>query len=671
MTRGYRRADTGDGQGLQISLDEPVQKPRMARKDSAYFTADELNIIRPWRVGFRDILGRDVDARASYLRQYVFPPLLSYWYNNPDTTGRTAPENIGIWTDRIAEYTARNWKSRHQLYQLPTLRVTMSDYFYNYHYDQLYNEVKKIVQAEEGPEAEVTSIKVMKKRHAAVRNIHDRSTPSEWAKFEDARKLVKERGYTDDLKKRNFAKHGMAQLKQAQHLLQLELGIASVQFYVAEVADGSVNLGLAENIAQTYGFITAQSFQDKHTEEISTFAALISAYVRDLKMITAGGIAAAGHGEEATTKAAAVTSMLTTPTGYPILPEGCADLDRATKENLWKAFTLAHYRLASNDPSCASVPWTQINNNGLSNYVDPQYLPLATYPDFKFTAYRQTNPNQLRQFFIETLKRQQDLGPEKSFRFQAVYNGIHNTIVQARYPEETIQDVMIPAAENNPMFANVMRGKQGKRKRRGKAGEREVQVEVDRDGGADIIPTNEITQTDGEPAILCSPTGERVAADKQGECGGADIQPTEVQVDGATAATLPTPAITPAAMSQDQQDGAQKKPKKKRPKQKRKKRTPVDEAQEDNEHANAEASCRASMPEIPQIDGEAGAAGLHVPAADSSIQPRRATRQTTKSGGPAEKYPTPFSERSPTPAANSEQHLRSSSRLRLRKKNTQ
>lgn len=80
----------------------------------------------------------------------------------------------------------------------------MSDYFYNYHYDQLYNEVKKIVQAEEGPEAEVTSIKVMKKRHAAVRNIHDRSTPSEWAKFEDARKLVKERGYTDDLKKQYF-----------------------------------------------------------------------------------------------------------------------------------------------------------------------------------------------------------------------------------------------------------------------------------------------------------------------------------------------------------------------------------------------------------------------------------------------------------------------------------
>ncbi|KAF9032370.1 hypothetical protein BJ165DRAFT_1535063 [Panaeolus papilionaceus] len=649
MLLTFEPGEDGEGHILEAEDNQPVPKQHMARKDAKYFTSEELNLIKPYRQGYRDLPGRDYDAQATYLRKYIFPPLLSHWYRNPSTKGRTEAGNIQIWTDRIAEYAAANWKSKVHLYKPPTFRLTMSDYFYNYHYNEVLDEVKVIVELEEGPDVEVTSNDITAYRHRAVRQILERKSPSETAKLEAARKLVLQAGHTAEIRQKQWKRHGVACMKRAHQLQLMELGVCCVQFCVVPQEDGTVMVTAFENLAEGQGFPGAVPFSEQYPEETKVFAEHIVDYVGQLQEKIAamqlGGHAAPLAADAIATDAAAtdvaletkkekqtkILSLLTTAEGFPILPTTWEfSMNRDLVEMYWKSYLLAHYRLASATPTLSAIPWKAITTNGRFNFVDPLYFPLTEYPDFKFTAYRQMDTEEMITFFQKAAKRQENNGPEMAFRFSHVWSRKTKTLLPAMYPEQPsgVQSPAPPRNEVNPMFENVMAGKRKKRKARGRAGDNEIRS----------IETGNVEggRTEEEPV---EPESQQAHPPALGvlAAGPESQQPSDN-------------AIEPIAASNTQGVKSTRKKKTKGGQKKKRRASAILEMEEDQEEPTR------------VLVGEEG----------NSLQEEPGTQTTTllhrRSGcfaGAAAKYPTPFSDRAPTPA--NEGAPRASQRLKQKK----
>ncbi|KAF9034137.1 hypothetical protein BJ165DRAFT_1410149 [Panaeolus papilionaceus] len=107
---------------------------------------------------------------------------------------------------RIAAYTSANWRSKIQLYKPPTLRLTISDYFYNYQFKEVLEKARQIATRELGPDAALTSKLTTEYRHHAVREILADYTPEQKAEAERARRAVTEQGYSPELQARNMGK---------------------------------------------------------------------------------------------------------------------------------------------------------------------------------------------------------------------------------------------------------------------------------------------------------------------------------------------------------------------------------------------------------------------------------------------------------------------------------
>ncbi|KAF9044274.1 hypothetical protein BJ165DRAFT_1528832 [Panaeolus papilionaceus] len=527
MVLQYVLQDGQDGEVIDDPADPAPPRLRMARRDSKHFTVTELNIIKPFRAKFRDIPGFEYQERAAYLRKHVFPPLLSHWYRNPETKHRTNNTNIDIWTDRIAAYTSANWRSKIQLYKPPTLRLTISDYFYNYRFKEVLEKARHIVAHKLGPDAALTSKLTTEYRHRAVREILANYTPEQKAEAERARRAVTEQGYSPELQARQWQKHGEARLKHAQHMRMIELGISSLQLCAAPRLDGGIEIYLSENFAQHYGYFGAQPFYEKYAKEVLDFSQLIVNYVEEIRnkmgasttslAVQQDSVVGTAPGvlEEAMIKQAANSALKTTPLGFPILPtQWDPAMVRTLVEKYWAAYINTHYALVCGRGK-VTVPWTAFKTNGVHTYVDEKYLKNSK---FTFKHYRSMDTNDMLDFLRAAAEIQEKEGADNIFIFKAVHKSKLHPITPALYPtgEEPVA-AGDSEGEINPEFVDVQLGKRAKRKEWGRAGDQDIRSTPARTDNMDATnlaaaaeqqPTNT-----NEPAQQMEPPGNRSATD--------------------------------------------------------------------------------------------------------------------------------------------------------------
>ncbi|KAF9030920.1 hypothetical protein BJ165DRAFT_1411295 [Panaeolus papilionaceus] len=497
----------------------------------------------------------------------------------------------------IAAYTSANWRSKIQLYKPPTLRLTISDYFYNYRFKEVLEKARQIAARELGPDAALTSKLTTEYRHCAVREILADYTPEQKAEAERARRAVTEQGYSPELQARQWQKHGEAQLKHAQHMQMIELGISSLQ--------------LSENFAQRYGYFGAQPFYEKYAKEVLDFSQLIVNYVEEIRKKMGASTtapaaqkdsvvgAAAGVLEEAVIKQAANSALKTTPRGFPILPtQWDPAMVRALVEKYWAAYISTHYALACGRGR-VTVPWTAFKTNGVHTYVDEKYLKNSK---FTFKHYRSMDTNDMLDFLRAAAEIQEKEGADNIFIFKAVHKSKLHPITPALYPTEEEPGAAGDSdREINPEFVDVQLGKRVKRKERGRAGDQEIRTAIATcEGTASGIPATTSDKTSGDTSST-----EVVDAANNMEPPGPTIPNNRIDDE-----------LEPSPVTMD---------------------TTTASAEPDKSQRVLRRSARHAVETT------------HGDIVDSQLMPMRRSGRNTNRSGPASKYPTPFSERGTSP----------------------
>ncbi|KAF9044117.1 hypothetical protein BJ165DRAFT_1528682 [Panaeolus papilionaceus] len=455
-----------------------IPKHRKGRKDSKYFTPQELDLMWDYKRDFRALSGRDAAGRSSYIRDNIFPVMINHWRELGAHARIVEPNGLTEkWEKLIRKYVGKNWRSKIPTSPLkpPSIHITKSNFLYNSQRKKVISEIKDLLEVEE-----LTTRNVSKYRHQAVKRILARMDREQLCKLEEDIERAKTSGYTFDVKKRIYLKRCLQQMKQAHKLQHIEMGTFSFQVSAFVEENGDVKLLIHKHAAEILDARGQWDFWDECRPEILAISLAYENYIKKLMLATGQGPRAdpntlnAELGPGPLTVQAAVNLESTpsrslaerqehykvqatilgnslmegrladTEDGFPILPMPWpGNLNKRLLNKYYASYLSIHYDLArGGGGGKAHVPWTAINKHS-AVFFHPAYLP--RHPLGPLRDAKNTPQHIINQFLSHVARRQLEFGPHQAFRFLNTYSksAVDNTgnvagAVKARYPDDDI-----------------------------------------------------------------------------------------------------------------------------------------------------------------------------------------------------------------------------------------
>ncbi|PPR01282.1 hypothetical protein CVT24_005958 [Panaeolus cyanescens] len=482
-----------------------IQKERKQRKDSKDFTPQELDIMWHYKAKFRQIPGKDADARNSYIVSNVFPAMEKHWRELGSAERLLDGGGIvELWQQKIKSYVRRNWRSRIPAYPLkaPTLRITTSNFVYNTQRKKVIEEIRSIMGQDD-----ITMKDISRLRHQAVRNIIESLSDEESIELQNQIDKAKVEGYSPSIQKRIYNKRCHTRISQSSRLQYAEMGIVSLQITAFIGADGLIVIEAHDYAADRLN-VQANNFVTEHASEVESLGVLYEKYLKTLLSLQQARGRGPGNTRESLEPRSNVTVTLEsrqgpadvsrsqdapeeqrasewtqilpdessedhaarvakgllrlpldgriplTNDGFPILPSPWPKtLPKKTLDKYYQRYMYAHYSLARGilHSNKSFIPWKALLAD-YPTFYHPTYLPDNLPRRLKDA--RGTTQETIHRFLQHVALRQSVLGPRHAFRFHRIFDkdaiDEHNPFgaIQPKYPDgvvETPKDLPRPS----------------------------------------------------------------------------------------------------------------------------------------------------------------------------------------------------------------------------------